>query len=174
MHEFCELVQHTTAFTLNALEAAWQATTDELQGSAETRLVKALQMVQLQKAISAVGMFAMFDAEIQERLQCKDGFSEANQRLDAAGKGELRDLFVKLQQAVNVLKHGRGRSYDALVAVAPKLPFRVKLPDEAFFNEGDVSEISTLVEVDDKFVLLCADVISQVSSALNINNQNGA
>lgn len=174
MHEFCELVQHTTAFTLNALEAAWQSTTDELQSSAETRLVKALQMVQLQKAISAVGMFAMFDAEIQERLQCRDGFSEVNQRLDAAGNGELRDLFVKLQQAVNVLKHGRGRSYESLVAVVSTLPFRVKLPDEAFFNEGDVSEISTLIEVDDKFVLLCADVISQVSSALNINSQNCA
>ena len=174
MHEFCELVQHTTAFTLNALEAAWQTTTDELQSSAETRLVKALQMVQLQNAISAVGMFAMFDAEIQEKLQCRDGFSEANQRLDAAGNGELRDLFVKLQQAVNVLKHGRGRSYDSLVAAASTLSFRVKLPDEAFFNEGDVSEISTLVEVDDKFVLLCADVISQVSSALSINNRNGA
>jgi hypothetical protein len=174
MHEFCELVQHTTAFTLNALETAWQATTDELQSSAETQLVKALQIVQLQKAISAVGMLAMFDAEIQERLQCRDGFSEANQRLDTAGNGELRDLFLKLQQAVNVLKHGRGRSYDSLVAVAATLLFHVKLPDEAFFNEGDVSEISALIEVDDKFVLLCVDVISQVSSALNINNQIGA
>lgn len=174
MHEFCELVQHTTAFTLNALETAWQATTDELKSSAETRLVKSLQMVQLQKAISAVGMFAMFEAEIQGCLQCRDGFSAANQRLDAAGNRDLLDLFLKLQQAVNVLKHGRGRSYDSLVAVAATLPFRVKLPDEAFFYEGDVSEISTLVEVDDKFVLLCADVIRKVSSALKINNQNGA
>jgi hypothetical protein len=93
--------------------------------------------------------------------------------LDAAGNGELRDLFVKLHQAVNVLKHGRGRSYDSLVAAASILPFRVKLPDEAFFNEGDLSEISTLVEVDDKFVMLCANVISKVSSALSNNNQNG-
>jgi hypothetical protein len=119
-------------------------------------------------------MFAMFEAEILERLQCRDRFSEANQCLDAASKGEPRDLFVKLQQAVNVLKLGRGRSYVSLVAVAATLPFRVKLPDEALFHEGDVSEISTLIEVDDKFVLLFADVICQISSTLNINNQNGA
>ena len=172
MHKFCELVEQTTKFTLNALETAKLATTEELQSSAETRLIQALQMVQLQKARSAVGMFAIFDAEIQERLQCRHGFSEANQRLDAAGNRELRDLFVKLQQAVNVLKHGRGRSYDSLVPIAAKLPFRIMLPGEVFFNEGDVSEISTLIEVDDKFVLLCSDVIGQVSAALNISNQN--
>lgn len=172
MHEFCELVQHTTAFTLDAIDAALQASTDELRSSAETHFVIALQMVQIQKAISAVGIFAIFDAEIQERLLCRDGFSVANQRLDAAGNGKLRDLFVKLQQAINVLKHGRGRSYDSHVAAASALPFRVKLPEEAFFNEGNVSEISIPIEVDDKFVLLCADVISQVSSALNIDQQN--
>lgn len=173
MHEFCELVQRTTAFTLNALEVAWQTTTEELQNTAATPLVEALQMVQLQKAISAVGMFTMFDAELQEQLQCKDGFIEANQRLDVAGRSQIRDVFMKLQLAVNVLKHGRGRSYDALVAAAETLPFHVKLPGEAFFDEGDVSEISTLVEVDDRFVLLCADVINQVSVALNITSPNG-
>ncbi|MGR6808235.1 hypothetical protein ACU6VI_18285 (plasmid) [Sphaerotilus natans] len=157
--------------TLNALDVAWKSTADELQNSAGTCRIKGLQMVQLQKAISAVGMFAMFDAEIQKRLQCKDGFAEANQRLAAAGNAELRDLFFRLQQAVNVLKHGRGRSYDALVAVADKLPFRVKLPDEDFFNEGDVSEISTMIEVNDAFVQLCVDVINQVTTALNLRNQ---
>lgn len=171
MHKFCELVQHTTAFTLNALEDAWQATTDELQTSAETSLVKALQMLQLQKAITSVGMFAMFDAEIQRRLQCENGFIEANQRLKAAGHKELHNLFIQLQKAVNVLKHGQGRSYKELVAVSTTLPFRIKLPDEDFFDEGDVSEVATLIEVDDNFVLLCATVIKQVSVALNINNK---
>jgi hypothetical protein len=39
----------------------------------------------------------------------------------------------------------------------------VKLPTEDFFFEGDVSEISTLVEVNDVFVQDCADVIRAVS-----------
>lgn len=65
-----------------------------------------------------------------------------------------------------MLKHGRGRSYDALVAKAGALRFRVKLPGEAFFCEGDVSEVSTLIEVDDTFVLSCAEVIREVSVAI--------
>lgn len=174
MPDFCELVQHTTTFTLTALESARRSTSEELQTSAATPLVKLLRMVQLQKAISAVGMFAMFDAVLQAQLQCKDGFQEANRILENTGVTELRGIFISLQLAVNVLKHGRGRSYDALVAVAATLPFRVKLPDESFFNEGDVSEISTLVEVNDLFILLCADVIHQVSSAINIATANGA
>jgi hypothetical protein len=40
-----------------------------------------------------------------------------------AGAGELalKERFSEFQLAVNVLKHGRGRSYDALVAKAGSL-----------------------------------------------------
>lgn len=166
MHEFNELVQRSTAFSLGALNEAQQRTVDALQTSAATTLVKTLQMVQLQKAISAVGMFSMFDAILQDQLQCKDGFKEAGKILQKQGEVELKEKFSDLQLAVNALKHGKGRSYTSLVDKAETLPFRVKLPDEYFFNEGDVSEISTLVEVDDAFVLLCAEVIHAVSDAI--------
>ena len=170
MHEFNELVQRSTAFSLSALDEAQQRTVDALQTSAATTLVKTLQMVQLQKAISAVGMFSMFDAILQDQLQCKDGFKEAGKLLESQGEIELKENFSNLQLAVNVLKHGKGRSYNDLVEKATILPFRVKLPDEYFFNEGDVSEISTLVEVDDAFVLLCAEVIHAVSVAVQRNS----
>ena len=72
----------------------------------------------------------------------------------------------KATMAINALKHGRGASYDALVTKADSLPFRIKRPGQHFYDEGDVSEVSTLVQVDDKFVLGCADVIRDVSEAL--------
>lgn len=163
MHSFSELVQHSAEFSLDALGKAQQEVIDALQSSAATPLVRALQMVQLQKAISAVGMFSMFDAILQDDLQCTDGFRSAGELLEARGEQALKEQFQNLQLAINVLKHGRGRSYDALVGKAGDLPFRVKLPDEAFFNEGDVSEVATLVEADDAFVMLCAQVIHNVS-----------
>ena len=169
MHEFSELVQRSTAFCLNALDEAQQCTVDALQTSAATTLVKTLQMVQLQKAISAVGMFSIFDAILQNQLGYKDGFREASQLLEKQGEVTLKENFSNLQLAVNVLKHGKGRSYQELVENAANLPFRVKLPDENFFNEGDVSEISTLVEVDDALVLLCAEIIHEVSIAIRRN-----
>jgi hypothetical protein len=129
-------------------------------------------MIQLQKAVSAVGMFSVFEAMLQDGLECGNGFQEAGLILDREGEAALKEQFVDLQSAINVLKHGRGRSYDALVAKADRLPFRIKRPGQAFFFEGDVSEIATLVEVDDEFVLSCAEVIQKVSSIVQKNRPN--
>ncbi|MFA6761226.1 MAG: hypothetical protein WCR69_09305 [Sulfuricurvum sp.] len=121
-----------------------------------------MQMIQLQKAISAVGMFSIFDAILQDQLQCENGFRKASQILDSQGATDLEENFLNLQLAVNVLKHGRGPSYDKLVQKAATLPFKIKSLDKCFFNEGDISEISTLIEVDDAFVSLCAKTIDEV------------
>jgi hypothetical protein len=166
MHSFDELVQRCTEFSLDALRQAQARALEALETSSATGLVKALQMIQLQKAISAVGMFSIFDAILQDGLECADGFRRAGELLEKQGEFTLKQRFGDLQLAINVLKHGRGRSYDALVEKADALPFRIKLPNEYFFNEGDVSEVSTLIEVDDAFVRSCADVIREVSVAL--------
>jgi hypothetical protein len=166
MHMFTELIDNCTRFTLSALGELNDKIGDALQTSGATSLVKGLQMIQLQKVILAVGMFSLFDAILQDGLNCSDGFKEVAPILDSEGQGALNEEFSDFQKAINVLKHGRGRSYDALVAKAANLPFKVKLPTEAFFNEGDVSEISTLIEIDDKFVLQCARIIQEVSEVV--------
>jgi|SRR5579885_485097 len=166
MHSFDDLAYRCAVFTLETLRATNERTVEALQTSAATPLVKTLQMIQLQKVILAVGMFSIFEASLQDRLNCDDGFREAEAVLDKQGEHELKEQFGDLAAAINVLKHGRGRSYDVLVAKAKNLPFRVKLPDEAFFFEGDVSEVSTLVEVDDEFVRRCGSVIGKVSEVL--------
>lgn len=166
MHSFTELVDRCATFTLNTLREANERTIEALQTSSATSLVKTLQMIQLQKAILAVGMFSIFEASLQEGLMCSNGFDEAKIILSNEGELDVKEQFDDLVLAVNVLKHGRGYSYDALVAKAAVLPFRIKLPDESFFFEGDVSEVSTLVEVDDAFVQLCGKVISDVSKVV--------
>lgn len=167
MHRFTELVDRCATFTLETLRVANERTVEELQTSGATSLVKTLQMVQLQKSIFTVGMFSIFEANLQEGLSCSNGFGEAKKILEDEEELDLNERFDDLFLAVNVLKHGRGRSYDALVAKAKILPFRIKLPDESFFFEGDVSEISTLVEVDDAFVQHCGNVISDVSKVIS-------
>jgi len=166
MHEFAELADRCAAFTLNALSDAQARVVEALQESGATTLVKSLQMVQLQKVISAVGMFSIFEAMLQYTQSCSEGFRGAAQILERQGEFALKERFEDLQLAINVLKHGRGRSYDALLSKAASLPFRVKLPDEAFFVEGDVAEVSTLGEIDDAFVIRCANVIREVSGAM--------
>ena len=140
-------------------------TIEALQTSGATTLVKTLQMVQLQKVVTAVGMFSIFDALLQGRLECADGFKEAAEILKGVGAAELGERFDNLKLAINVLKHGGGRSYQELLK-KQTLPFRIKRPDESFFNEGDVSEISTLIEVDNEFVMNCAVTIREVTNAI--------
>nr|WP_315166688.1 hypothetical protein [uncultured Flavobacterium sp.] len=167
MHRFEDLIYRSTSFTLGALEESNSKIIEALQTSGSTILVKNLQMIQLQKAIFAVGMFSMFDATLQNQLSCKNGFEGAKNVLKKKQNLELHDRFDQFICAINVLKHGEGRSYDALVSKSELLPFRIKLLGKNFFDEGDISEINTLIEVDDNFVLDCADLIDKVSNEIS-------
>ena len=163
MHNFEDLIYRSTSFTLSSLEETNSKIIEALQTSGSTILVKNLQMIQLQKAIFAIGMFSMFDAILQDQLSCKNGFEGAKKVLIEKQNLKLHDSFEEYICAINVLKHGEGRSYDALVSKSELLPFRIKLRGENFFDEGDVSEINTLIEVDDDFILNCANLIEKVS-----------
>ncbi len=172
MHEFSELIYRCTTFSLGSLNEVNKKIIQELENSAATSLVKNLQMINLHKVVLAVGMFSIFEAHLQDRLDCTDGFGEAKAILNQANENEISECFSDLILAINVLKHGKGRSYEALIKRTSSLQFRVKLPDESFFYEGDVSEVSTLVEVDDAFVELCSKSIEDVSNVIRRTQPN--
>ena len=46
---------------------------------------------------------------------------------------------------MNVLKHGRGQSYEELLAT-PNLPFFLKRSEDNFFEEGDIAEPESLID----------------------------
>lgn len=166
MHRFSELILRSTSFTLDSLKEVESKIIELLQTSSSTVLVKNLQMIQVQKAITAIGMFSLFESMLQDGLACKNGFSEAKSILNQSGNNNLNDRFDDFICAINVLKHGKGRSYDTLVAKSGMLSFKIKMPGENFFNEGDISEISTLIEVNDDFVLDCARLIETISEEI--------
>ncbi len=140
---------------------------EALQTSGATRHVKNLQMIQLSRAIIAVGIFSIFESIAQDRLRCQNGFATARECLERENENDLNSRFAIFIHAINVLKHGRGRSYDALVTMDNDLPFRISRPGEDFFSEGDVSEVATLIEVDDRFVRDCAALVAQVALVIN-------
>jgi hypothetical protein len=109
MHSFEDLTYHCTEYMLGTLSESEHKVLQALETSGATSLVKALKMIQLQKAISVVGVFSMFDALLQDRLGMADGFRAANEVLEKAGEADLKTRFQDLQAAINVLKHGRGR-----------------------------------------------------------------
>lgn len=167
MHSFADLVDRSTNFALATLKGAEDEVIEALRTSGATRHVKNLQMIQLHRAIVTVGMFSIFESIVQDRLECQSGFAAIRECLKREKENALDGRFAIFVHAINVLKHGRGRSYDALVAMEGDLPFRIRRPDENFFSEGDVSEVATLIEVDDQFVRDCAALIAQIASLIN-------
>ncbi len=170
MHSFPELIDRCSVFTLTTLKEVEDKTIEELQTSGATSLVKILQMIRLDKVIFGIGIFSIFEALLQDRLSCNNGFAEAKNILQQSGETTLLEQFSDLELAVNALKHGRGRSYNALVAKSGgTLSSQVKKPSDNFFNEGDVSEVTALIVVDDKFINDCVEVIGKVSKVIEDN-----
>jgi hypothetical protein len=167
MHSFSNLISNAAKSSLAAFSKTNVNIINELEERASTSLIIGLRTIQLQKAILVTGIFAMFDAELQSRLNCKNGFKEIVGLLKHQGEENLHQNFNHFRNAVNVLKHGKGRSYEALLENIEELPFNIKKPDQNFFDEGDVSEVSTLIQVDDKFVLNAVQVICEISEWIN-------
>lgn len=165
MHRFSELADKCAEISIATLKSVDKRTLEALDVSGATIHVKSLHMAQLQRATLAVGMFSLFDATLQDALGA-DGFEAARKILSEQNELDAEERFENLCLAINVLKHGYGRSYKALIAKTDSLPFKLKLYGEEFFGEGDVTEVRTLVEVDDDFVQLCADVIADVSEVV--------
>ena len=166
MHNFNELIQYSTSFNLTSINKETKNLYRNLTTNANTSNIKMLQMIELQKVIISIGMFSMFDAIVQNELNCKNGFKIINEILIDKNEIELQNSFQDLSMAINVLKHGKGRSYESLLKRIDSLKFKIKKYDEIFFDEGDISELNTLIKVDDDFVLYCADVIHKVYNAV--------
>ncbi len=162
MHHYVDLLPGITETALAHLNEAERETRERLKTSARTIDVKILQRLNLLRAITALGMFALTESLIQDGDTGQYGFKVAIECLDRAGNAELKQRFIDFKDAINVLKHGRGQSYDRLVKRAKALPFRVKLPEEHLFNEGNVTEVATLIEVDDEFIRATSTVVAEV------------
>lgn len=108
----------------------------------------------------------MFNAISQDQLPSRIGFEGAKNIIKEKQNVELYDRFDEFIRAINVLKHGEGRSYDALMSKSELLPFGIKLREENFFDEGDFSEIVALIEVNDNFVLNRANLNEKVSNEI--------
>lgn len=171
MHSFVDLIDRGTALILRSLNETRDELINSGTSTASTALIKNLQMIELQRAIMAVGMFSMFEPILKRDLNCRgDGFVGAKNFLEKNGQHKLRKRLLLFVAAVNVLKHGRGRSYEALLEESEELPFRLLKPDEYYFSEGDVSEVHTLVQVTDDFVMDCTAVIREVSDLIRKAN----
>jgi hypothetical protein len=81
--------------------------------------------------------------------------------LEREGEVDLGNRFSLFVYAINVRKHGRGRSYDTLAAMGPNLPFRIKRPGEDFFPAAQAE-----LEVYAREQELAEDVVARLAKLL--------
>lgn len=89
-------------------------------------------------------------------------------RLSRSGGRRKRILGVVTNPAerLGFRRSSQTTSYDKLLERAASLDFRIRLPDEPFFCEGEVSEVDVLVDVDEGFVMRCEALIEEVSALI--------
>lgn len=167
MHPFSELAVRCAAMAASNAREASDYVLAELEISGSTALVKALQAVELQRAMTTVGLVSMFEAVLQDALGAVDGFRAARDILRGGGYVDSDQRFSDLLRAINVLKHGTGRSYEELLERRSTLPFRVRAQDESF-EEGDVSELLFLIKADEEFLTYSAALVEEVTTKIRI------
>jgi len=118
--------------------------------------------------IIAVGVIGTFEGMLQRHFMWGDAYTELDKVLRDKGRNDLADRLLDYRLAVNVLKHGVGRSYDKLLARRAGLPFVIKGKGEAFFNEGDISEVSGLVDTRGPFIQHCVEIINEIRDVIGI------
>ena len=121
MHNFNELIQYSTSFNLTSINKETKNLYRNLTTNANTSNIKMLQMIELQKVIISIGMFSMFDAIVQNELNCKNGFKIINEILIDKNEIELQNSFQDLSMAINVLKHGKGSETSLLNKFNPNI-----------------------------------------------------
>ncbi|MGE0257702.1 MAG: hypothetical protein AB7H71_10240 [Alphaproteobacteria bacterium] len=157
------LLSWCAEFTLSHSEAVRERVHKELEASAQTSLIMTLRTIRLQGVVLAIGMLSLFESLLQAHLRWDRPFDQLDEYLKQHEKCELAAKFNQYRLAVNVLKHGRGKSYERLLAMPGELEFKIKKPGESFFDEGEVSEIDTLIDVDDQLVRRCATLIQEIA-----------
>src|SRR5688500_11775153 len=117
----CDFISRATEFALGYAATVENEIVDRLQTHAETPSVNALRMLTMLRAILAIGSFSVLEAVLQQSKGWENPFGELDKRLRTNGLDALADRFAEHRNAINVLKHGRGRSYEALVKRGPAL-----------------------------------------------------
>lgn len=161
-----ELISRAAEFALNYASDTEAKLDEEFQTSGATSLVNVARMLTMLRAVIAIGSLSVFESVLQQQTGWDDPFGRVDQELRSNGNDMLADRLLDYRNAINVLKHGKGRSYEALLRRGSALDFPVKPPDQSFFHEGDISEGLHLIKADDGFGRRCAGIIQEVAEAL--------
>lgn len=131
----------------------------ELETSAATRLLVAIDVCHAELSAVTVGIFSLYEGRLNALFGWSKPMKEVSQRLIALGETALVERLKRMDLAVNTLKHGKGHSHSALISKTSAGQVRVRGTSVPFYPEGDVCPIPDLVEATPELLEECCDVI---------------
>ncbi|SEW22540.1 hypothetical protein SAMN05444851_2276 [Aliiroseovarius sediminilitoris] len=167
MHwSFEELLAASKAMEKNALEVE-DAAIDQLQkGAASNYLVCSLQRASVQKEVIALGFINRCEFLLQSHFpEQKHIFTHLERVFEDKKQADLSKSVRAIRLLNNVLKHGEGRSLDEL-RKENGLWFAVKSEGEHFFDEGDVSEVESIVDTRGVFLEILFNKMKSVFDSI--------
>ena len=133
----------------------------ELEHSGSTHLFTALDICHTRICAMAVGLFSLYESRLQSKYGLESPFDKLETQLANFGSTNQLEEFKDFRAAINVLKHGKGRSHSNLLVRGERLPFKVQEALGALVVEGDVCPPSDLILVSTEFLELCCEIIEK-------------
>lgn len=88
----------------------------------------------------AIDIASVFEALMQHHFKRGPFYKELQKRMNADDQSDLGERVIQYAHAVNVLKHGHGKSHRELLNMK-RLPFRVRRHDR---NDTDIGLVDVL------------------------------
>ena len=161
-----DLVPLAAEFSVAGQEVAEAHNLARLEFTGSNKSIATARMLTMRATIVATGTVSVFEALLQQSLGWEQPYVRLDKHLREHDFVDLADRFMDYRDAINVLKHGAGRSHDRLLSRKARLDFLVRALEQPFHDEGDISEISTLVRADAAFVRNCGQLIAEITEAL--------
>jgi hypothetical protein len=162
MRHDIDLISMAADYSVMGQEVANSLNLQGLEQDGQSSRIVIARMVTMQTTIIAIGTISVFESFLQQTVGWDPPFTTLDRHLRDHGLNDLAERFLDYRDAINVLKHGSGRSHDRLLRRRDRLNFGVRALDNPFHDEGDISEISTLVRADAPFVRNCGRLIAEV------------
>lgn len=158
--------------TARQMQAVLDELFEALQTSGATRLLSGVDICHTQLATSSVGVFSIYESRLQSGFGWGNPFDEVMKRVNAAGHCHEAKQFDNYRLAINVLKHGTGKSHNKLLDRHDQLEFEVQKVFGDLNQEGDVCPPSDLVVVSVQFLERCCDLVEQTWKVVKFTAPN--
>lgn len=166
-----ELATMIPLVTLPFVEVASQRFLKELSFFGNTAPINGLVLWNLAYSAVAIGTWHMYEHFATESLGRQNPIKWIISKLQMEGKVELANELETCRLAINVLKHGRGPSYDRLRRQPNLTKMHLRITEDEDW-EGVVGANPVLLDFNEDFIFAMARSVKAAQEVINVHDKS--